>query len=87
MERRRRATAMMLVACASIPIGALLFVALRWTFTTWNAWQFSLRPELENWTVPSLGTEIPALAWASIFTLASLVVAFALVQRRTSSAP
>lgn len=78
---------MTVLACASIPIGALLFVALRWAFTTWNAWQFSLRPELENWTVPSLGTEMPALAWAIVFTLASLIVAFVLVQRRTSSAP
>jgi len=63
---------------------AVFFVA-RWVlveaFAAWNRWQFSLRPEIENWALPYLGTQTPATMWAAAIAT-SLFVAGGLLVRR-----
>jgi hypothetical protein len=67
---------------------AALFFLLRLGFveffTSWDRWQFSLRPELENWALPAYGVEAPATVWALGIALlvASAVIVVAGVLRR-----
>lgn len=75
MATRPKATAIVAVTLASAAAGIIMFLTLRWVFTTWNAWQFSLRPEVENWAIPALGTEMSALAWALTVTVVSFAAA------------
>lgn len=67
-----------------------LFLLLRQTFIAvfiaWNRWQFSARPELENWIVPSYGVDGPATLWAFIATtLAAATAVFMLAIRQRNS--
>lgn len=75
--------AMIWAAVATAAVGGVLALrlALIQVFTAWNDWQFALRPELENWTLPGYEVEAPATAWAVI--VVSLALAGSSVIRRS----
>ncbi|APZ33309.1 hypothetical protein BOH66_02655 [Microbacterium aurum] len=83
MTKRQRVAATALLAVAATLVGLGAYFALRWVFTAWNEWQFSLRPEVENWAVPSLGTELPAIVWACFIGAAVLAGGLIVIHTRS----
>lgn len=44
-------------------VSVVVFFVSRWLsvgiFAAWNRWQPSMRPEVENWALPYVGTQMP----------------------------
>lgn len=59
-------------------VSVVVFFVSRWLlveiFAAWNRWQFSMRPEVENWALPYVGTQIPATVWAILLAAVSTLV-------------
>lgn len=81
-----------LVGVAAVSV--IVFFVSRWLlveiYAAWNRWQFSMRPEVENWALPYVGTQTPATVWAillaAIFMLIGGLIASRALRRHGSGA-
>lgn len=64
-----------IAALTAVALFLLLRLGLIEFFAWWNRWQFVMRPELENWTMPRYGVEVPATVWALGVVILAAVVA------------
>lgn len=67
-----------IAALTAVALFLLLRLGLIEFFAWWNRWQFAMRPELENWTMPRYGVEVPATVWALGVVILAAVVAITL---------
>lgn len=64
-----------IAALTAVTLFLLLRLGLIEFFAWWNRWQFAIRPELENWTMPRYGVEVPATVWALGVVILAAVLA------------
>ena len=75
-----------LVGLAAVgAVSVVVFSVSRWLlveiFAAWNRWQFSMTPDIENWALPYVGTQMPATVWAILLAAASMLAGGVIASR------